>query len=86
MKTWLIRIGIGAAIIIILVGWWKMAECRKKAKKSGQPFRCRLFKSEPNYRMPNKEYYRVDEDGKCQKIIDYGNRMTFKDVPLQYCK
>lgn len=86
MKTWAIRIGIAAGVIIVLVAAWRMDQCRRKAKRSGNSFRCKLFNSEPIYRQPQREYYKVDEDGKCQKIVDYGNRMTFREVGIQYCK
>lgn len=86
MKTWLIRIGIGVVVIIALVGILKMYQCRKKAKKSGYPFKCSLFKSEPSFLKAQRQYYKVDEDGKCQRVTDYGNKMSFKEVSMSYCR
>lgn len=87
MKIWLLRIGLGVAVIIALVGIWMMYQCRKKAmKKSGYPFRCSLFNSEPTFLKAQKEYFKLDEDGKCQRVIDYGSRMAFKEVNMNYCR
>lgn len=63
-----------------------MVECRKKAKISGKPFKCKLFKSEPVYVNPVREYYRIKDDGKCYRIMDYGKRMSFSETSMYNCR
>lgn len=85
MAKWGIRILILAVIVTVGIIAWQMTECRKKGKKSGGAFKCKLFKSEPVYLNPVRQYYKVKDDGKCYKIMDYGNRMSFKEADRINC-
>lgn len=58
--------------------------CNKEGKNLGKPYRCKLFSSRPVPLIAEDHYY-GKRDGKCYEIIDYGNRMSFREVSMQKC-
>lgn len=83
---WVIRISIFAVLVLVVIFVWQMIDCKKKGSKSGSAFKCKMFKSEPVYLAPHREYYKIKDDGKCYRIMDYGSRMGFKEVDRHNCR
>lgn len=84
MKSWL-KWG-GIIIVAGIVGFmlWKFWQCRKKGRESGEPFKCKLFCGDPDFRLLEEEYFTLKE-GKCYRVFDYGDTMSIRRVAIENC-
>lgn len=73
--------GIAAAVIFIL---YKYYQCMRTGNASKKIFDCGLFRGEPTYIEPGKTDYRKS-GGKCYEVTEYGKRMSYKEVELEFC-
>lgn len=82
--NWKILAVIGLVMIILIIALFRNKKCRKEGEKLGMPYRCKFFDTEPTTLIAEDHYY-GKRDGKCYKIIDYGNNMNIRRVSLDHC-